>query len=453
MDLIRNFLDKQRNKKLNIHCIGDSMIDEYYDVSITKISQEYPIPVMHSNKDKCIKKPGGVANVAHQFQNLNTNPNLICFSNTESTIVFRDHALNYVPFTTTSCNIPKKRRFLDNGIQVARWDIEEENLGLNNPDDARNDALTMTDHFEKPDVCILSDYNKGFFNPKFSKLWLERYRDSITIVDPKHGPLDQWKNCTVFKPNATEAFQLTGLTNPKDQCLFLQKELNCKSVIITQSGKGFTGIDENGIFEYINDKYLIHPASSIGAGDCFVAFLAQSLGLGFNYEDSARIAFEAGALYVTNNMNRPIVLAELIKDKKISPEDLLKRNFKLVFTNGCFDILHRGHLQTLNFAKSKGDKLVVALNSDDSVKKLKGTSRPIQPLEERMSVMASLEMVDFVVEFQEETPLEIIKKCKPNVLVKGGDYQTEEIVGYGVVPEVYVSPMIDGLSTTKMING
>jgi D-beta-D-heptose 7-phosphate kinase / D-beta-D-heptose 1-phosphate adenosyltransferase len=462
MQLLNQFLKKQRSQKLNIHCVGDAMIDEYYSVSVNRISPEFPMPIMHSEKDNAIRKPGGVANVVYQFRHLNVNARLICFSDTEATVIFREHNLNFTPCIMGSSIIPRKKRFLDNGIQVKRWDIEQANCGLSDPIKQRKDALEFTKNFEQPDVVILSDYDKGFFegiNVDPSKdwtsnqQWLERYKDCITIVDPKHGPVLKWNGCTVFKPNAKEAKELSGLIDPKEQCKFFIDTIGCQSVIITQGGKGFVSMTGNEYFEYNSESCCSLPESVIGAGDCFSAFLAQALGLGFSAKESAIIAFEAGAIYVTNRMNRPIVPAELIKDKLVEPEDLLHRDFKLVFTNGCFDLLHRGHLQTLRFAKSKGEKLVVALNTDSSIKRLKGESRPIKTLAEREAVMAALDMVDFVVSFDEDTPYEIIQKCKPDILVKGGDYQHSKISEkYGsIVKEIYISPSIEGLSTSNFL--
>ena len=129
------------------------------------------------------------------------------------------------------------------------------------------------------------------------------------------------------------------------------------------------------------------------------------------------------------------------------------RDFHLAFTNGCFDILHEGHLNTLRFAKSKGDKLVVALNSDASIKRLKGEGRPIKPLDQRMAVMAALDMVDFVVSFDEDTPQQVIEKIRPDALIKGADWETGAIVGSDIVPEVYRAPILEGLSTTRFVQG
>jgi len=452
--LIKKFLHLNRTKKVRIHCVGDAMIDEYYDISVSRISPEYPIPIIHSNTDVCVKRPGAVANTAYQLKHFNTEVHLICFSDFEATKVFRDHHLLYSPCTTTSPQIPRKKRFLDGTILVKRWDVESANYNFNSEKliEALNDSLTMTKNLEMPDVAILSDYNKGFFNPKQRRAWIERYKDCITIVDPKKGPLKDWKGCTVFKPNKQEAFELSGgLTDPQEQCDFFVKQLGCK-VIITNGGSGLFGQSDKGFFKY-NPEYCCFAESVVGAGDCFAAILGLTLAHGFELEECAKIAYEAGVLYVQNKMNRPICPAELSKDRLVEPEDLGHRDFKLVFANGVYDIVHSGHTSLLKFAKQKGDKLVVALNTDSSVKRLKGLNRPVMPLAERMAVMAAMRDVDFVVSFDEDTPFEAIKKCRPDVLVKGSDYTIKNTVGADIVKDVQFCPLVPNISTTKLLMG
>jgi D-beta-D-heptose 7-phosphate kinase/D-beta-D-heptose 1-phosphate adenosyltransferase len=291
----------------------------------------------------------------------------------------------------------------------------------------------------------------------------------ISIVDPKTGDIERWRGCTVFKPNAQEALLLTGCRTINDAGMKLLDQLKCEAVIITQADKGVTvfdhyspvfGVhDDGGIYEIRPTEKLPPAESVIGAGDCFTAFLAMALARGMGIRVAAEVAWRMGVLYVKNRHNKPLSRLDLVKAfdparAKIivgCPEDYLgNRDYKLVFTNGCFDILHAGHLATLRFAKSCGDKLVVAVNTDESVAKLK-PGRPFVTLEDRMEMLASLEFVDFVVMFDEPTPLQIIKRIKPDVLVKGAEYEKEKIVGYGIVKEVVTAPMVEGLSTSSLI--
>lgn len=449
-NLIRQFIDRCHRDKLSIHCIGDAMIDEYYEVRINKISTEHPLPVMRCQND-IISKPGGASNVAYQFNNVNAEVNLFTLNDNLANKIYKNFNFNHYPLGT-SANLPIKRRFTQDYRQVcSRLDIEFENCNLSN--ESLNEIFEELKYHIKnkfvPDVVIFSDYNKGFFNS--NKNFISLYPNSITIVDPKSDDLDKWQNCTVFKPNAQEAFDLSGISNWKDQCKYFIKKLNCKSVVITYSGNGVKGFDGSQYFEYSPEIEHISVESVIGAGDCFAAFLGLALGHGFSLESSSKIAHHAGLMYVQNKQNRPIVLAELVPDKIINSLDIVKRDFSLAFTNGCFDILHIGHLETLKFAKSKADKLVVAVNSDDSIKRLKGLNRPIVSLEHRQAILAALNMVDFVIPFNDNTPKEIIELIKPNCLIKGGDYQSDEIIGREFVEEVYIAPFISNYSSSKFI--
>jgi D-beta-D-heptose 7-phosphate kinase/D-beta-D-heptose 1-phosphate adenosyltransferase len=365
-----------------------------------------------------------------------------------------EHGLQMKPiFVDDNCRLPIKRRFLECTVQVMRHDIEAPNCALDK-DQIETASLRLqklTEDGDTPDIAIFSDYNKGLFaSPDFRLS--NFYPEALTIVDPKKGPIQKWHGCTIFKPNAKEATELSGLSNWRDQCKYFQDTLDCESVVITMGGEKVAGVWKDEFFEYRPSR-PVHVESVIGAGDCFAAFFAMAVGYGFTVAESAEIAWNAGAVYVQANMNRPIIPGEVSWDGIVEPEDLRSRDFKLVFTNGCFDLLHEGHLNTLRFAKDKGDKLVVALNSDESIRKLKGEGRPVKPLEQRMAVMSALEMVDFVVSFPEETPAEVIDKIKPDALVKGGDWKTGTIVGEGVVPEIYRAPVVDGLSTTGFLAG
>jgi D-beta-D-heptose 7-phosphate kinase/D-beta-D-heptose 1-phosphate adenosyltransferase len=452
-DIIKSFLDKNRSKVLNIHCVGDAMVDEYYQVKVNRISPEFPMPIMTSVSDKPIRRPGGVANVAHQFKHFNVTKTLICFPDRKAERVFSESGVaRWGKFSDIRAQLPIKRRFLDGGVQVVRHDIELSLCGLKEESINHYHELfreSIKKHGVNPDVVIFSDYNKGFFSEEFHGPSI--YPKSKTIVDPKKGPLSKWKGCTIFKPNVKEAEELSGKRTWKEQAKHLQNELECEAVVITCGGEKVAGVWKNEFFCYSPHRN-VEVESVVGAGDCFCAFFGMAIGHGFSIPEAAEIAWNAGAVYVQRKMNRPIVPAELSPERVVHPQDLTSRDFKLVITNGCFDVLHSGHLETLKFAKSKGDKLVVAVNSDTSVRGLKGGNRPVVPLEHRMKVLAALEWVDFVVPFDEISPLEIIKEIRPDVLVKGADYEVEKIVGADMVPEVYRAPIVEGVSTTKLLD-
>jgi D-beta-D-heptose 7-phosphate kinase/D-beta-D-heptose 1-phosphate adenosyltransferase len=455
-DIIKEFLKRNRKKRLNIHCVGDAMIDEYYEVKVNRISPEFPMPIMTSVTDKPVSRPGGVANVAYQFKHFNVGPTLICFPDRKADKVFSEHGIprwsgSYLP--KLKANLPIKKRFLDGNIQVKRHDIEKPLCGMR-PEDIEYfiDQLEYTiQHTKmKPDVVVMSDYSKGFFDDEYLHA-PSLYPGAKTIIDPKGGKLSKWKECTIFKPNNEEAYRLTGRRTWKEQAKHLQNELQCEAVVITASGERVAGVWKEEFFCY-QPKNSVSVKSVVGAGDCFGAFFAMAIGHDFAVPEAVEIAYTAGSVYVQRNMNRPVSPVELVEDGLVDPRDLAARDFKLVFTNGCFDVLHKGHMETLKFAKSKGDRLVVAVNTDESVRKLKGDGRPVVPLEHRMAVLASLKFVDYVVSFNEDTPLGLINTIKPDVLVKGAQYEKEEIVGAEVVLEVHRAPMIEGVSTSKLLD-
>lgn len=452
--LIKEFLKRNRERTLNIFCVGDAMLDEYNEVKINRISPEHPVAVM-ACQSKVVQRPGGAANVAYQFKHLNAETHLFCMDDPKAVKVFKEHHISTFSFSTASgdpcCELPIKRRYLDQGVQVApRHDIEKPSCGLTPKQiDSITQALYKTLTLNSPDVAIFSDYDKGMFHSSLFQI-PESYKDTITIVDPKCGPLSKWKGCKIFKPNCNEAAALSGKAHWRDQARYFQDELQCEAVVITFGGEKVAGIWKDDDFVYRPER-RVNVESVIGAGDCFAAFFAAAVGHGFTPPEAANIAWNAGSIYVQQKMNRPVVPAELSIDKIVAPEDLAKRDFKLSLTNGCFDIVHRGHIESLKFARSKGDKLVVAVNSDESVRRAKGPSRPVVPLDDRMAVLASFEFVDFVVSFDEDTPLEVIENINPDALVKGSDYQFSKIAGAEIVPEVYLAPMVPGVSTSKLL--
>lgn len=359
---------------------------------------------------------------------------------------------------TNKAKIPIKRRYYCDGHQVARIDIEDSNYGLSKDTILKNNHISY-DCFKsmnKPKVLVISDYNKGFLTQECINLFLSNSQDIITIVDPKLGPASKWYGCTIFKPNFKEATNMTGTTDWKKQCDILMQETNCKACIITNEGNGVYYKIDSVYGEYKPD-FKISAKSVVGAGDCFISFLAICQAINFTIEESIELAFIASSLYVQNTDGRSIKLQDFAVYDDFSNTKIVNSHFdfsqekNLVFTNGCFDAgLTQGHIECLKFAKKQGNKLVVALNSDSSVKRLKGESRPIYSLNERMKIVASLEFVDYVTWFEEDTPLEVIKKIKPKKIVKGGDYQSEDVVGKEIA-EIIIFNLEKCLSTTEKL--
>lgn len=456
-NILQFISEMEKSSALKIGVVGDSMIDEYYEVAVKRISPEYPIPIYHAEQESPEMRPGGAANVAYQFRHWNVDVCLHSFCDAQAINYFDSMKLNSVYNSVCMSNkIPRKKRYFQENAQLARIDFEKSDYGLLDHElvtHLDNLHLKMTN--KKHDALIYSDYGKGLFK-KFDNTKLKT--DTITIVDSKTGDLERWKGCTVFKPNEKEALALSGKKDVDEAGRFLSEFLG-SSVVITQAAKGVSVFENGNIHRITPQKSPAIAESVIGAGDAFIAFLAMALCKGFSLVESSEIAFKAGTLYVLNKKNKPITKNDILFSiepalmKKIEASQLFSiknKNQKLVFTNGCFDMFHAGHLESLKFAKNCGDKLIVGLNSDKSVARLK-PGRPIISEKERLEVLASCEYVDYVILFDDDTPINLINQIKPDVLVKGGDYKEEDVVGYGIVPEIKRCPLVEGISTTKII--
>lgn len=463
-ELTEKFLWRNKKRQTKIAVIGDAMIDEYFYVDASRVSPEFPVPVMRSDWDSpALTVPAGAGNVAMQFQHWNVDLQLFGLLDKPTSDLLLENNINIVDcvfpgnyLATQDFHCPIKRRYYQGQFPLCRWDVEAVNYGVADLE-LHQAKLCEAYRATKPEVAVFSDYNKGLFGKKVAQ-WFAEEGDTITIVDPKKGPIDKWRGCTIFKPNQKEAEELSGAKDWKNQCNFFQRAIGCMAVVITQSGEGVVGKVMDKFFEYRPAQYK--PCQSvIGAGDCFSAFLAMTMAHNFDIVDAVKIAWEAAAVYVQSRHNQPVTAHDLqkhidpIKAKYVVPEFLTDRpkDHKLIFTNGCFDLIHEGHIRLLQQAKKLGTHLVVALNTDSSTSRLKGLARPIQDLQERSAIISGLECVDYVVSFDEDTPAEVLNIIKPNVIVKGGDYKPEEVVGHELA-EVAIIALMPGKSTTAKIN-
>jgi D-beta-D-heptose 7-phosphate kinase/D-beta-D-heptose 1-phosphate adenosyltransferase len=458
MSHIKDFISRVNRRKVAISIIGDTMLDEFYSVRVNRVSPEFPIPILHLGQHTPFcTMPGGAANIVTQMQNFNVRPQYFGLIDERCKgVIDQEFSVWMLP----NGHVPLKRRYFSGDFPLCRIDVEEPDYGVPEHIEAHRLGLLSKFSFSSEDVVVLSDYGKGTFSDEFAKNFIDmahaKEKFPITIVDPKHGPLCKWKGCSIFKPNAQEAVDLTGEKDVQKQIEVIMREVECQAVLITQGSEGVIGNVMGRPFEYKPHRSVKgHPLGYSGAGDCFVAFLAMAMAHTMDVVHAAEIAVEAAAVYVQNPGNYGITEHELVgrldeveAKLRMPPKE---RNYRLVFTNGCFDIIHSGHLATLRRAKAFGDKLVVAVNSDQSVKRLKGETRPIVDCEERMRMLAGLECVDFVVTFDEDTPYNIIQEIKPDVLIKGADW-AGNIVGSDIVSEVHALPLIEGLSTSKIID-
>jgi D-beta-D-heptose 7-phosphate kinase/D-beta-D-heptose 1-phosphate adenosyltransferase len=443
---LNELIDRQFDFRPRVAVFGDAMLDEYYEVSADRVSPEFPIPVFHSHDDVPGIVLGGAANVCRQFSNFNFDISL--FALTNERIKYLAGGIN-MDGCIFSKRVPVKKRFYSEGFPLFRFDVESQDYGLELDSlqglrDKLLEKLLSRDPF---DVVVFSDYDKGLFRGMGE--FIGRIDEStITIVDPKKAPLGRWRGCTIIKPNSKEAEDISGHSDWKRQCEFFMRETDCQAVVITQAGEGVVGNVQGVWFEH-RPAFRKAPRSVVGAGDAFVAFLAMCMAHSIDIRRAVEIAFKACSLYVEEPHNRPLYPYQIAPSKCVDPRILQKRDFSLAFCNGCFDVLHPGHMELLKFARSKADGLVVALNSDESVRR-QGKSHPlINSLGYRKSMIAALECVDFVLDFEEDTPYELMKKVMPDVLVKGSD--CPDPVGSDLVQEVCSFGLVGGHSTTESI--
>lgn len=446
---MNDFLDRQFERRSRVAVFGDAMIDEYHEVGADRVSPEFPIPVMLA--DPSIPPyvvPGGAGNVCSQFRHFNFEVDLYAFVDRK----FRDsiEGVGLSNCFETSGPIPTKSRFYSGGFPLFRLDRETRGHSMSQSELREAQArlvhsLVESDPYE---VVIFSDYDKGVFVG--AEPFLHRLPDStITIVDPKNHPIERWSGCTIIKPNASEARTMSGSDDWRTQCEYFMRKTNCQAVVITQAGAGVVGNVMGSWFEY-RPSSLGEPRSVIGAGDTFVSFLAMCMAHSIDIRKAVEVAFKACSVYVGKLRNQPVRPYEIEDSKIVRPASLAPRDFRLSFANGCFDILHPGHVQLLKFAKERGEKLAVALNSDDSVRRQKKSHPLVNDLSYRTAMVAALECVDFVLSFEDDTPYELIKTVRPDVLVKGSDWP--DPVGSDVVGEVCSFGLVGGLSTTGIID-
>ncbi len=478
MDAIKRFLDYNKGTRVKISVVGDMVIDEYHQVTADTISPEFPIPILLSSDGKPhITRPGGASNVCCQLRHFNADVQFFGFIDAYGEDVLGAAGINtqYSVQLPREHHIPLKKRYYDGQFPLVRLDVETPNYGIKDKkihQQLQAMLLSKYDNESQADVTIFSNYNKGVFTD-YEHNWADvgtvhqsSWVKGTTIVDPNsERPVECWAGCTILKPNDKEAKVITGTDNWKAQCDQLHKRTNCKTVVITQGGHGVVGSVEGKYFEY-RPRHDTVPESVIGAGDCFIAFLTMAVAREMSIPDAAEVAFEAAAIYVNRKYNEPIAPWSLhratdpIAAKIYDSADDLAEHLQFVpgsrvLSNGCFDILHNGHVDSLKFAKKTADILIVAVNSDDSIRRLKGKGRPLTELQDRINLLASLEMVDFVIAFDEDTPIEVIRKLRPKILVKGEEYRHKKVAGSDEVEKVFYAPMRkvreEIISTSKLL--
>ncbi|ECK1948213.1 D-glycero-beta-D-manno-heptose-7-phosphate kinase [Campylobacter lari] len=450
-------LDFLSSKNPKILVVGDFMVDHYIWCDCTRISPEAPVMVMKSQKED--KRLGGAGNVYANLKSLGAEVFALGLVGDDESGRFLKENLNAKLLVEKDRKTPLKSRVLSHSQQVLRLD-DENDFDTKLEDEIIKEYKKIAKDY---DAIILSDYAKGVLTSKVTKALIE-YANTLNLpilIDPKGSDFSKYQNATLLTPNKKEATLALGvekIDNLEKALKKLKDDLNLTYSIITLSEEGIALFDE---------KLHIIPAKALevydvtGAGDSVIAMLAYALALKVDIAKACELANDAAAVVVAKVGSVSVSLEEIKNLKKASFEDKIKskeelvkliQGQKVVFTNGCFDIMHYGHIKYLEKAKKLGDILVVGLNSDESVKRLKGNSRPINLEFQRACMLASMYFVDYVVIFDEDTPYELIEFLKPDVLVKGADYKGKEVVGSNLVKKVELIGFEDGFSTTNIIN-
>ncbi|MBD3272954.1 D-glycero-beta-D-manno-heptose 1-phosphate adenylyltransferase [Candidatus Dependentiae bacterium] len=477
---MKNLINKIRESVLkNIIVIGDIMLDEYIFGSVSRISPEAPVLVLKEEKKEW--SLGGAANVALNCKKIGSDINLVGVINNSdfsSKKILSILAQNEIAVSNlirsenrvTTC----KKRALSNNHQLLRIDTED-NKNLDEKEFIL--LLEKISKLIKPDsIILISDYAKGIVSQDLLNkiINLADKNNCKVLVDPKGNDFLKYKNVNYIKPNYKEynlMLEFFGLQ--KNDSIIKNGKIICEKLfldglIVTLGDKGIQFVSQDKDFFIPALKKEVYDLT--GAGDTVFAFLALGLSADLSIKESLKLANHAAGIAVSHLKTYAVGLQDLLDDNifslnkifhdwanlKAQLDWLRSESKKIVFTNGCFDLLHSGHLHVLNEAKALGDILVVAINTDESVKRYKGNARPIKSLQERINIMSALSVVDYVVPFSQDTPRELIEYLKPDVLVKGGDYKKENIAGADFVLKsggfVKVVDYQKNLSTTNLVN-
>lgn len=462
--------------------VGDLMLDHYLLGKVDRISPEAPIPVVHLQREDWVL--GGAGNVAANLVGLGAEVTLLGLVGKDEgagrlaqLAQQRGIVCNLIP---TAAPTIIKTRVIGEHQHIVRLDREEIfSPGHQGHEDALFEQLEAV--LDTLDAVVLSDYAKGTLSPAMCRRIITacRERGVHVIVDPKGRDFSKYRRATCITPNIKELLLATGVSPASEtdlieaaRSLAVEQELNF--VLLTRGAQGLSYVSAQETLHARAVAKTVYDVS--GAGDTVVAVLTMLLLGGFDWTDILTVANLAASVVISKTGTAPISAAELRQElreadavhlpssRKIKDRDEIwsvlepvrQAGRKIVFTNGCFDILHIGHVRTLEQARDKGDVLVVGVNADASVKRLKGETRPINREQDRALLLAALEAVDFVVVFEEDTPLELIQKIEPDVLVKGGDYTLEAIVGAELVlargGQVQTVSYENGYSTTNLIS-
>lgn len=460
--------------RAHILVIGDVMLDRYWHGGTTRISPEAPVPVVKVGQVE--DRPGGAANVALNIAALGAGASLIGVigedeaghvlqSRLKAAGIRTDFQISPVRPTITKLRVVSRHQ------QLLRMDFEEA-FQSEDCDEFIQKARILMPYM---DALVLSDYAKGSLTVAPALIELARQSSVPVLVDPKGQDFSRYRGATLLTPNFVEFESVVGRCRTEQEVVArgaaLAEELDVQGILVTRGEQGMTLLRPGQ-----SELHLPARAREVfdvtGAGDTVISVLAASIASGQSIPEAMALANLAAGIVVAKQGTATVNAPELRRAVQteqgsergvvtheqllVAMDDARASGERIVFTNGCFDIIHAGHVGYLEEARLLGDRLVVAVNSDASIRRLKGEGRPINPVDRRMAVLAALEAVDWVLFFDDDTPERLLHSLKPDILVKGGDYREDQVVGADIVKanggSVKVLGFVESCSTTAIVN-
>ena len=461
---------------MKVIVIGDIMIDINYFSKIERCAPESAeIPIHDIYETTYIL--GGASNVAQNLYNLNIDVELVSVIGNDNfgkqiQTLLEEKNIKHKLFVDTSRKTTQKNRIFNNNKLSVRYDIEER-TPIN--DALQNNIFEYIKTKNNVAAIVISDYDKGVLHFNLTKEIIDyaNLNSILTFIDPKVNNYLKYQNCFCFKPNLMESEIISGKKDINEIINFLQENIKSNHLIITCGKDGIIVDDIDSVIKHENEVNVVDVT---GSGDIVLSvlvyvylFICKDIVIASkiaNYIAGKGVSVVGNYIININDINNYLHANNIFKGNKNSNNKVIydfdykkiltiksrHKHDKITFTNGCFDILHSAHIKLLQFAKSCGDILVVGLNSDESIKRLKGNSRPINLIDERSTILSLFDFIDYIIVFNDDTPLNIIKTLQPNIIVKGSDYKKENVVGKEYVDEIVLFDFINNKSSSLVIN-